>query len=147
VAEEETEETGGGLRSQLFKHEGQVAWINEQYGVDLDTMSAAEIIAYAYATRVAWRKSDEYKAVIAANEDRIAEEKAARAKEREEAKAEREKERAAKKAEKEAAAAKAAEEAEKGKTPAKATKATKTPAKASKSSKKATKATADSPFS
>lgn len=139
---EETEEEGG-LRSQMYKHEAMVGWINEQDGVDLDTLSAAEIIAYAFARRVAWRKSDVYEALVAGHAGVVAQEKAERKAAREAAAKEKAEARAKEKAEKAAAAEKA--------TPAKAA-AAKAPAKKATAAKKAApakkaaKATED-PFS
>lgn len=125
---EETEEATG-PRSQMWKHEAMVEWVNEQEGVDLDTLSAAEIIAYAFAKRVAWRKSDVYQALVAGHSEVAAQEKAEAAE--------------ARKAEREAAkAAKAAEAAKAAPAAAKATKATKaTKAAPAKAATKATKAT------
>jgi len=141
---EETEEEGG-LRSQMFKHEGQVAFINEQYGIDLDELSAAEILAYGYATRVAWRKTDTYRELVESHKAEASEAAAA-------AKAEREAAREARAAAKaEAAAAKAAAPAAPAQKATKATAAKKAPAKAAAPTKatRATKkasASADSPF-
>lgn len=138
MADEEVTEEGG-TRSQMYKHEGQVEFINEKYGIDLDQLTASEIIAYAYATRVEWRQSDTYKELVEAHKESAAAEAA-------EKKAAREKAAAEKKAAAEAEAAAKAEKATKAeKTPAKATKATKTPAKATKATK-ATKKGGDSPF-
>lgn len=141
---EEVQEEQGGLRSHMYKHEAMVAWINEQEGVDLDTMTAAEVIAYAFAKRVAWRQSDEYKQAIAEHAEAVEAEKAER-------QAAREAERAEKAAAKEAE--KAAKEAAKAEGDGTAPKATKTAAKSTKATKasKASKATAkasvgDSPF-
>lgn len=130
---EEAEAQEGGLRSQMYKHEAMVEWVNEQYGVDLDTLSAAEVIAYAFASRVEWRKSDEYKGVVEAH----AEEAAA-------AKEEKAKARAAKAAEAKAEKASAKKEA----APKKAAKATKAAKKTAKKATKASKAAAteDNPF-
>jgi hypothetical protein len=63
--EEEVEaEEGGGFRSQMWKHEAMVEWLNEQVGEDINDYSAAQIIALAFAQRVSWRKSDEYQELI-----------------------------------------------------------------------------------
>jgi hypothetical protein len=145
VAEENEEETGG-PRSQMWKHEAMVEWLNEQYGVDLDTLSAAEIIAYAFAKRVEWRRTDIYRNLVNSRAETVEAEKAAKAEERAKAAAER---KAAKEAEK--AAAKEAAAAEGAKSPAaakKAAAATKTVTKATKATKSAKKATGDdeSPF-
>lgn len=145
MAEETVTEEESGPRSQMWKHEAMVAWINEQEGVDLDTLSAAEIIAYAFAKRVAWRKSSTYTDLVASHAAEAEEAKAARAAEREAAAA-------ARKAEKEAAAKAKAEAAEaaKDKEPAKATKATAAKKgaakKASGTAKKAAAKSDDSPF-
>lgn len=140
MAEEEVSEEGG-LRSQMWKHSAMVDFINKRDDVDLDTMTAAEIIAYAFARRVEWRQSETYQEIVEAHKATAQEEKAAKAEARAAAAA-------AKAAEKEAEKATKAEKAEKA--PAKATKATKTPAKATKATKatKASKKTADgdSPF-
>lgn len=142
MAEEEVTEEGG-LRSQMYKHEGQVAFINEKYDINLDELSAAEIIAYAYATRVEWRKTDTYKELISSHAEEAEKEREAKALARAEAAA-------AKKAEKEAEAAAKAEKAaaaEKAPAATKAAKATKTPAKATKATKATKKASGgDSPF-
>lgn len=135
---EEQEEVEGGPRSQMWKHEAMVSWINKEFDVDLDKMSAAEVIAYAFAHRVAWRKSDTYKSLVAERADVVAAEKAERQAEKE---AEREAKKEAKAAEKAAKAAKAEK--------APAAKATKAPAKkAAKSTKKGGKAasTSEDPF-
>lgn len=118
----ETEETEGGPRSQMWKHEAMVEWLTKQTGVDMNTLSAAEVIAYAFAHRVAWRKSTQYRSLVDGRQAQVAQEREARAAERAQA-AE------ARKAEREAAKA------------AKATKASKEPAKAAKATKGATKAT------
>lgn len=108
-------------RSQMAIHEGQVAYIESEKGVDLSKLSPAEVIAHAYATRVAWRQTDDYKAIRAS----AAESRAADAEARKAAAAERK-------------AAKA--KAEKASKPA-AKKATKAPAKKATGAKRATKAT------
>lgn len=79
---EEVEEQEQGLRSQLWKHEAMVEWINENDGVDLDTLSAAEVIAYAFARRVAWRQSDTYRKLVASHKAEAEAEKAERKAER-----------------------------------------------------------------
>lgn len=145
VEAEATEE--GGLRSQMWKHEAMVEWLNEQNEIDLNEMSAAEIIAYAFAQRVAWRKSDVYRNLVAGRAEAVEAERAEAAKAREEAKAAKAAEKAAAKAEKEAKAAEAA----KGTETAKATKATKgtakaAPAKATRGSKKAAASSGENPF-
>jgi membrane protein involved in colicin uptake len=139
---EETEEEGG-LRSQMYKHEAMVGWINEQDGVDLDSLSAAEIIAYAFARRVAWRKSDEYKTLVAGRSEVVAQEKAEKKAAREALAKEKAEAKAAEKAAKAEAAAKATPaKAAAAKAPAKKA----TPAKKAPAAKKAAKGTED-PFS
>lgn len=140
VAEETEEELGYPSRSHMWKHEAMVEWINETEGIDLDTMSAAEIVSWAFAKRAAWRNSDKsgspYRKLLeghkAEMEAEVEERKAARVAERE-----------AKAAEREAAkAAKAAQAPAKAAAPAKATRATKGAAKATKAAPaRATKAT------
>lgn len=124
MADEEVQEEEGGLRSQMWKHEAMVEWINSEEEVDLDTLSAAEVIAYAFARRVAWRKSEVYQNLVAERQTAAEAEKAAKAEAREAAAAARAEEKAAAKAAK-------AEKAEKGAAPA----------KAAKKATKATKAT------
>lgn len=141
---EEVEAEEGGLRSQLWKHEAMVEWINEAEGVDLDTLSAAEVIAYAFARRVAWRQSDTYRELVAEHATNIEAEREAKAQERAEAKA-------AKDAEKAAAKAAEAAKADTAKSTPAAKKAASTTKPVAKATKKATKATAkagsgDSPF-
>jgi hypothetical protein len=142
-AAEEVAEEEAALRSQMWKLEAMVDWINETEGVELDTLSAAEIIAWANARRVAWRQTDTYRNLVAEH--------------RTEAAAEATAAKAAAKAERDAkAAAKAAAEAAKAAAPApakaaqKATKATaakKAPAKAAAAKKApAKKASSDNPF-
>lgn len=127
VAEQTEEELGYPSRSHMWKHEAMVEWINETEGIDLDTMSAAEIVSWAFAKRAAWRNSAKsgspYRQLL---EDHKAELTA----EQEERKAERAAARAAAATEK--AAAKAAKATE---APAKATRATKGAAKATKATK------------
>lgn len=147
MAEETEVEEEGGLRSQMWKHEAMVEWINDQDEVDLDTLSAADVIAYAFARRVAWRQSDVYKSLVAGRAEIVEAEKAERAKARDEAKEAKAAERAEAKAKKDAEAKAKAAEAEKGKEPTKAAKAT----KATKATKKTTggkgaAASEDSPF-
>lgn len=144
-AEPEVEEEGG-LRSQMFKHEAQVEYINEEYGVDLDTLSAAEIIAYAYATRVAWRKTDTYRNLVEAHKGEAAAEAAAKKAEREAAAKARAEAKAAKAAEAAAAPAAPAQKATKATAAKKAQKAA-APTKATRATK-ASKAAAsgDNPF-
>lgn len=139
MADEETTEEGG-LRSQMWKHTAMVDFINERDGVTLDELSAADIIAYAFARRVEWRQSDTYRELVESHKATAQEEKAAKAEARAAAAA-------AKKAEQEAAKAAKAEAAEKAPAAAKATKATKTPAKATKATKATKKAAGgESPF-
>lgn len=153
MAEEtETETTEGGLRSQMWKHDAMVEWINETEGVTLDEMTAGEIIAYAFAKRVAWRNSDTYQDLVTSHKAEAAEAAEARKAEREAAAEKRKAEKAAAKAAADAEAEKAEKTTAKAtKTPAKATaaKATKTPAKATKTARKTTKATGteEDPFS
>jgi hypothetical protein len=114
---ESTEKSGP--RSQMHIHEAQVAWIQSDKGVDLSTLSPAEVIAWAYATRVEWRSTDRYQTVKTeareAAERERSERKAATEAARAEAKAKRDAEAAEKKAAREAEAAKKAD----GKTEAK----------------------------
>lgn len=56
-AQEAAEESE--LRSQMYKHELFVEWAGEN-GVDLNSKSAAEVIAYFAAKRNDFRKSDTY---------------------------------------------------------------------------------------
>lgn len=143
--EETVEEEEGGLRSQLFKHEAQAEWINGEYGIDLDELPASEIIAYAYATRVAWRKTDTYKELVSEHKGAAAE----AAETKKIAAAAKAAEKAAAKAEA-AAAKEAVTEAPapaKKATKATATKATPAPQKATRARKgTAAAAAADSPF-
>lgn len=161
VAETEEEELGVPSRSHLWKHEAMVEWINQTEGIDLDSMaSAAEIIAWAFAKRAAWRNSaksgspyrqllEDHKLEAAAEREEL---KAERAAAREAAAAEKAKAKAA--AAKEAPAkptrapkaAKTAPAAKATKAPTKAAKAaaTKAPAKATRASRKA--AAGDNPF-
>lgn len=72
-AEAEVVEEEAGLRSRMFLHEALVEYINETYGVDLDTLSAAEVVAWAFAKRNEFRgNKDEtqraaYEALLEAN--------------------------------------------------------------------------------
>lgn len=103
-AEAEEEVRIPGARSQMAVHEAQVTYLEETYGVDLSTYSAAEIIAIAYATRVEWRQTEIYHEVKnGLGETREAEKEAKRL-EREEAAAVKAAEREAKAAEKAAKA-------------------------------------------
>ena len=138
AVETEVEEEGG-LRSQMWKHEAMVDWINANDGVDLDTLSAADIIAYAFARRVEWRKSDTYRSLVEEYRQSAAEESAQRKAAAAAAKAERD---AAKAAEAKAtpAPAKATKTAAKK---AAATKATPAPKKATRAKSAASD---DSPF-
>ncbi len=140
VQEPEVEEEEGGLRSQMFKHEAQVEWINGEYGINLDELSAAEIIAYAYATRVAWRKTDTYRGLVDARKVEAASEAAAKKAAREAAAAAKA---AAKAAEPAAAPAQKATKATAAKkAPAKAA----APTKATRAKKAAPAASGDNPF-
>jgi hypothetical protein len=131
----EVEETSG-PKSQSWKHEAMVDWINSTYGVDLDTLTAAEIVAYAFAYRNAWRATDTYRSLIDGRKGQAEAEKAERKAARDAAAAERKAAAAAEKAAaKKAAPAKAAAK----KAPAKAA-AKKAPAK------KAAATTGDNPF-
>lgn len=58
------EEEGGGFRSQMWKHEAMVEWLNAELGEDINEMSAAEIIALAFKLRVSWRRSQEYQDIV-----------------------------------------------------------------------------------
>lgn len=141
---ETTEAEEGGVRSQMWKHEAMVEWVNSESNVDLDAMSAAEVIAYAFAKRVAWRKSDTYRTLVDGHSESVAEAKAAEKLARDEERAAKAEVKAAEKAAADAAAAEKAE-------PQKATKATKaapvtpTPAKTTTRKGKAA-STAESPF-
>lgn len=152
MADEETvEEEGTGLRSQQWKHDAMVEWLEseEGYGYSLDELSPAEVIAVAFAYRVRWRNSQTYVDLVEAHKAEAEEEKAAKAEAREAAKAEKAKEREAAKAAKEAAKAeaegKAKETAKATKPAAKASKAAK-PAAATKRVRKGTAAPAEDPF-
>lgn len=48
-------EDEGGLRSRMWLHEALVEYINDTYDVDLDKLSAAEVIAWAFAKRNEFR--------------------------------------------------------------------------------------------
>lgn len=60
---EDTTEDEGGLRSRMYLHEDLVDYINTEYGVDLDTLSAAEVVAFAFAKRNEWRKTERYASI------------------------------------------------------------------------------------
>ncbi len=129
---EEAEAAIPGLRSQTAVHEGQIAWIESEYGIDVSTYSAAEVLAVGYATRVAWRQTEAYqeaKASLSEAREAAAEEKRIA---REEAAAERAAAKEAKEAEKAAKASEGEAKPVKGSTkkaaPAKAA-AKKAPAK------------------
>lgn len=131
MAKAKTEnEDEGGLRSRMYLHEAFVQWILDEFGVDLDTLSAAEIVAWRAAKNNAWRKTDTYHELVA--------EKGA---EREAAKAER----AAAKASKPAAAKKATKATKKA--PAKKAPAKKAAAKKASKRTAAAAASEDDPFS
>lgn len=123
-------EDEGGLRSQVWRHEAFVEWCNEQYDLNLDSLSAAEIIAWFAAKRNEFRKTDFYTETVAEHAAQVEAEKEAKAEARAAAKAEK-----GDKPAKKASAKKA--------TAKKATKATKTVKKAVK---KASKASDDNPF-
>lgn len=143
---DEVQEEEGGLRSQMWKHEAMVSWLNEQEGVDLDTLSAAEIIAYAFARRVEWRKSDTYRNLVASHATEAEAAREAKAAERAEAAAARKAAKEAEAAEK--AAAKETDAAPSKAAAKKAAAAAKPVAKAAKATKKGTAASEDdSPFS
>lgn len=99
ATEAEATETTPGARSQTHIHQGQADYIEQEHGLDLSAMSPAEIIAVAYATRNAWRKTDAYAELKAEAKEQAEQEKAERA----EARAARKAEREAAKAEAEAA--------------------------------------------
>lgn len=61
--EEVQESTGQGNRPATWLHQGQVEWILNTYGEDLEQMDAASVITMAYLTREDWKKSDEYRAL------------------------------------------------------------------------------------
>lgn len=151
MTEEKTEE-GTGIRSQMHIHEAMVPWLEAEYGIDMSELSVAEILAYGFAKRNAWRATETYAKVIEDHKAGAAEREAEAAAEKEAAKeakkAEREAAAEAKATAKaEAAAAKKAE-AEKAEKPAKATKAEKAapaPAKAAKKASKGAK-TEEDPF-
>ncbi len=63
-APEPEEEAVPASRSRTWLHEGMKAWLDEQTGDDIDTYTAADIIALAFAQRNAWRDSDEYQALL-----------------------------------------------------------------------------------
>lgn len=153
VATEEMEETS---RSAMHVHNGMVAWLKSEQGIDLNGMDPADILATGFAWRNRWRKSDQYHAIVeeyrSGKTEREAEAKAAKeaakaekAKERDAAKAAKDAERAAAKAEREAAkTAAAAAKAEKAAKAAKAD-APKEPTKATKKTSGKAKGTED-PF-
>lgn len=116
----EVAEDEGGLRSRMYLHEALVEYVNETYGVDLDKLPAAEVVAWAFAKRNEFRGANDpkqRKAYEAILEERRGEAEAEKA------------ERAALRA----AAAKEKKDA----APAKATKAPAKAAKAAKATKKA----------
>lgn len=107
AAEPEVEE--GGIRSRMYLHEALAGYIEATYDVELNSLTAPEIIAWAFAKRNEWRATDAYGDLKEAH----AEEAAA-------AKAERAAARAAKpKAEKAAKATKTTKKAAAKKAPAK----------------------------
>ena len=112
---EEAEETTE-LRSQMYKHELFVEWMEEEYGVDLEKEAAATVIAWFAAKRNEFRKSATYEAGVEEH--------------KKEAEAER-KRKAAERAEREKAA-KAAEGDGKSKAKGKSTKAAKSTKKTAK---------------
>lgn len=138
VEEEDTSLPGLSGRSALTVHEGQVSYLESEYDVDMSTMSPAEVISMAYATRNAWRKTEAYQGVKASQAEAREAEKAERAEAREAAAAERA----------EAKAAKEAAKAEKAESTKGAKKATKAPAKKAAGRKRASKAeaTEEDPF-
>lgn len=138
--EEATNPTG---RSQIYKHEALVAYLTDVVGIDVDSLSPAEVIAVAFAHRNAFRKSDTYRDAVAAYEAEAAERAEAKAAERQAEKEAREAERAEKRAAKEAEKAEKAEKATKA--PAKKAAAKKTPAGRRPARGKA-KATSEDPF-
>jgi hypothetical protein len=143
IEEAEAEEVA--LRSQIWKHEAMVEWLNEQFEIDLDSLPAAEVIAYAFAKRVEWRKSNDYLSLVDDYRTETAQRKEQEAAAREAAKLEKEAEKAAEKA----AAAEADEDGD-SEPPAKtgrAKKAAATPAAPTKATRKG-KASAgeESPF-
>jgi membrane protein involved in colicin uptake len=150
ATEENTEETESASRSQMWIHEAMVEWL-EGEGNDLSSMSPAEVIAVAFAKRVAWRKSTTYAELKAAHandaEKRKAEvlaERAAAKEARDKAKAEKAEAKAAKLAADKAAKAEAAK-AEKPAAAAKKTTAKKTAGR--KPARSKTTDTSDDPFS
>jgi len=124
----ETEETieAPATRSQMWIHEGMVEWLETEEGGEFDFSEAepAEIIAAAFAKRVAWRQSDTYAELKEAHKAEAEEAKAAKAAERAAAKEARAAEKAA------AAEAKAKADAEKGEAKPAAKKAAATTKKA-----------------
>lgn len=130
------------LRSHDYKHEAMAQWLKEQTGYEPDVQT----IKLAFAYRVAWRRTQIYRDLVAghaevaekekaAEREAKAKEKAEKAEAREKERAEKEAAKAKEKAEKEAAA-KAAAEA-KAKSEAEAT-PTAEPAKAAKKTAKST---------
>lgn len=140
-------EEATGPRSQIWKHEAMVEWLTGEKGMPEDA-DAATVIAYAFAYRVEWRRTETYSGLVAEHAETAEAERAERTAAREQAAAERKAEREAAAAAK--AEAKAAEAAKAEAAPAKATKATKetakaAPAKATKSTKKGA-STEENPF-
>lgn len=139
-------EEASGPRSQMWKHEAMVDWINSYDEVDLDTLDAATIIAYAFARRVEWRASETYQELVAEHAAEAEAEKARKAAARKEAAAAA-KAAAEAEAEADAAPVKKAAKATKAAKASKATKATKaTKAPPAKRAARATKAAAEDPF-
>jgi colicin import membrane protein len=156
ATEENTEETESASRSQMWIHEAMVEWLQTEEGGGydfsvLEENDPAEIIAVAFAKRVAWRKSTTYAELKAAHandaEKRKAEvlaERAAAKEARDKAKAEKAEAKAAKLAADKAAKAEAAK-AEKPAAAAKKTTAKKTAGR--KPARSKTTDTSDDPFS
>lgn len=139
MADEEVVEEGGvATRSQMWKHEAMVEWLESEKGYELVGASPAEVIAAAFAHRVEWRKSDTYQDLVTQHAEAAEAAREERRQARELAAEQRAQERAAAKAEKEAASKSKTE----GKATAKATKATKT---TKKTTRKAA-APAEDPF-
>lgn len=139
MAENEEVEEGVPSRSQIWKHEGMVEWLESVKEYDFSEAEPAEVIAAAFAHRVEWRRSEAYQNIVAEHQEAAEAARAERAAQREAEKEARQAAAAAKAAEKEAAEKAKTD----GKTTAKATKGTTAKATTTKATRKGTrKATA-----
>jgi colicin import membrane protein len=113
---ETTEVPATGPKSQHWKHAAMVEWLQRTKGMPSGA-DAPTVIAFAFAHRVEWRRSDEYTNLVESHNAGAAERQAAERQAREADKAARAEERAQAKAAKDAE--KAAAEAAKAAAPAK----------------------------